>query len=35
MSVHAETRVIHNVIGGAERAAASGETIEKLNPATG
>jgi alpha-ketoglutaric semialdehyde dehydrogenase len=35
VSVGTGTRTIHNVIGGAERAAASGETLEKLNPATG
>ncbi len=28
-------RAVHNVIGGAERPAASGETFEKLAPATG
>jgi alpha-ketoglutaric semialdehyde dehydrogenase len=35
MSVGAGTRTIYNVIGGEERAAASGETIEKHNPASG
>jgi alpha-ketoglutaric semialdehyde dehydrogenase len=35
MSVDAATRTIGNVIGGEERGAASGETIEKFNPATG
>jgi alpha-ketoglutaric semialdehyde dehydrogenase len=35
MSVDAATRTIGNVIGGEERGAASGETIEKFSPATG
>jgi aldehyde dehydrogenase (NAD+) len=35
MSVQATTRTIGNVIGGEERPAASGETIEKFAPATG
>src|SRR5918999_165689 len=35
MTVSATTKTIYNVIDGAERAAVSGETIEKLNPATG
>jgi aldehyde dehydrogenase (NAD+) len=35
VSVGADTRTIYNVIGGTERAATSGETIAKLNPATG
>ena len=35
MSVQATTRTIGNVIGGEERPAASGETIDKFAPATG
>jgi aldehyde dehydrogenase (NAD+) len=35
MSTTAATRTVANVIGGEERAAASGATFEKLNPATG
>jgi alpha-ketoglutaric semialdehyde dehydrogenase len=35
MSISATTKTASNVIGGAERGAVSGETIEKLNPATG
>ena len=35
MSIRRDHEVIHNFIDGAERAAASGKTFEKLNPATG
>ena len=35
MSIGATTKVIQNVIDGAERGAGSGKTFEKLNPATG
>jgi aldehyde dehydrogenase (NAD+) len=35
MSTHAATKTIANVIGGEERAAASGATIEKFAPTTG
>jgi alpha-ketoglutaric semialdehyde dehydrogenase len=35
MSIGTTTRTVYNVIGGAEQGAASGETIEKQNPATG
>ena len=35
MNVSAATRTIGNVIAGAERPAASGETVEKFAPATG